>query len=92
MVALAGSLAGTGLALFNFVIDAIIKECLDDTTDRGVHVLPGYKLPHLDYADDIVLLFNSVQAAQSTRYRLSKVVPSFGWALPLRILSCQGSH
>jgi hypothetical protein len=64
--------------LFNFVIDAIMEECLQDATDRGVHVLPGSKLLDLDYADDIVLLFDSIQAAQSTLDRLSEVVPSFG--------------
>ncbi|WP_353805836.1 reverse transcriptase domain-containing protein, partial [Acinetobacter baumannii] len=40
--------------LFNFVIDEIMEECLNDTTESGVQVLPGDRLIDLDYADDIV--------------------------------------
>ncbi|WP_353806011.1 reverse transcriptase domain-containing protein, partial [Acinetobacter baumannii] len=64
--------------LFNFVIDEIMEECLNDTTESGVQVLPGDRLIDLDYADDIVLLFHCQATAQRTLNRLSEVVPSFG--------------
>uniref|UniRef100_UPI00339A3F21 reverse transcriptase domain-containing protein n=1 Tax=Acinetobacter baumannii TaxID=470 RepID=UPI00339A3F21 len=64
--------------LFNFVIDEIMEECLKGTTESGVQVLPGDKLVDLDYADDIVLLFDCQATAQRTLDRLSEVVPSFG--------------
>ncbi|WP_353804786.1 reverse transcriptase domain-containing protein, partial [Acinetobacter baumannii] len=62
--------------LFNFVIDVIMEECLAVSPGHSVQVLPGSKLLDLDYADDIVLLFDSVTAAQQTLDRLSEAVPS----------------
>ncbi|WP_353805424.1 reverse transcriptase domain-containing protein, partial [Acinetobacter baumannii] len=64
--------------LFNFVIDVIMEECLAVSPGHGVQVLPGSKLLDLDYADDIVLLFDSVTAVQQTLHRLCEAVPSFG--------------
>ncbi|CAH8647362.1 unnamed protein product [Dicrocoelium dendriticum] len=64
--------------LFNFVVDSIMECSLAESHDVGVEVLPGERLVDLDYADDIVLLFDNVEAAQSTLNSLSRVVPLFG--------------
>ncbi|CAH8506219.1 unnamed protein product [Dicrocoelium dendriticum] len=54
-------------------------ECsLAEPHDVGVEVLPGERLVDVDYADDIVLLFDAVAASQSTPNSLARVVPLFG--------------
>ncbi|KER24300.1 hypothetical protein T265_07987 [Opisthorchis viverrini] len=42
--------------LFNFVIDAIMKDSLPASNVCGVEVLPGRPLTDIEYADDIALL------------------------------------
>ena len=64
--------------LFNFVIDVLMETCIKAAPTAGVHVLPGSKVLDLDYADDIVLLFDSHADAQLTLNTLSSLVPSFG--------------
>ncbi|CAI2738759.1 unnamed protein product, partial [Dicrocoelium dendriticum] len=64
--------------LFNFVLDSIMECSLAESHHAGVEMLPGERLVDLDYADDIVLLFDNVGAAQSTLNSLSCVVPLFG--------------
>ena len=64
--------------LFNFVLDALMEACIEAVPEPGVHVLPGEKVLDLDYADDIVLMFDSCADAQRTLDRLSSIAPSFG--------------
>jgi hypothetical protein len=64
--------------LFNFVIDVIMEECLRESGNLGIQVLPGDRLLDLDYADDIVLLFDSFGQAQVTLDRLSGIIRAFG--------------
>ncbi|CAH8518135.1 unnamed protein product [Dicrocoelium dendriticum] len=65
------------LFLLNFVVHSIMECSLAESHDVDVEVLPGERLVDLDYADDIVLLFDDVVTAQSTLNSLSKVVPLF---------------
>ncbi|CAH8652987.1 unnamed protein product [Dicrocoelium dendriticum] len=64
--------------LFNFVVDSIMECSLAESHDVSVEVFPGERLVDLDYADDIVLLFDDAAMAQSTLNSLSRVVPLFG--------------
>ena len=64
--------------LFNFVIDEIMMQTLEGLSQPGVHVIIGEKLVNLEYVDDIVLLFENVQEAQSALDKLTEIVPSFG--------------
>ena len=64
--------------LFNFVIDEIMIRTLEGLPKPGVHVITGENLADLEYADDIVLLFEDVQEAQSVLDKLTRIVPSFG--------------
>ena len=64
--------------LFNFVIDEIMIRALEGLPKSGVHVITGEKLVDLEYADDIALLFEDVQEAQSVLDKLTSIVPSFG--------------
>ena len=64
--------------LFNFVIDEIMMRALQGLPKPGVHVITGEKLVDLEYADDIVLLFEDVQEAQTVLDKLTSIVPSFG--------------
>ena len=64
--------------LFNFVIDEIMRQTLEGLQNPGVRVMAGEKLVDLEYADDIVLLFEDVQDAQSVLDKLTRIVPSFG--------------
>ena len=56
--------------LFNFVIDEIMRQTLKGLQNPGVHVRAGEKLVDLEYADDVVLLFEDVQEAQSVLDKL----------------------
>ena len=51
--------------LFNFVIDEIMMGALEGPLKPGVHVITGEKLVDLEYADNIVLLFEDVHEAQA---------------------------
>ena len=51
--------------LFNFVIDEIMMRALESLPKPGVHVITGEKLVDLEYADDIVPLFEGVLEAQA---------------------------
>ena len=64
--------------LFNFIIDAIMDCTLSGLQNVGIEVSPGGRLVDLDYADDIVMLFDNFEGAQATMNRLVEVVPSFG--------------
>ena len=64
--------------LFNFVIDEIMKRALDGLQNPGVRIMTGENLVDLEYADDIVLLFEELHQAQSVLYKLTEVIPSFG--------------
>ena len=63
--------------LFNFVID-IMMRALEGLPKPGVHVITGEKLVDLEYADDIVPLFEDVLEAQSVLVKLTSIIPSFG--------------
>jgi len=64
--------------LFNFVVDAVMKRTLEDLQNPGVQIMAGENLVDLDYADDIVLLFEKEEEAQVVLNRLSGIIPSFG--------------
>ena len=66
--------------LFNFVIDMIIDTTIQGLHNPGVDILPGEKLVDLEYADDIVLHFDTHQSAQSTLDRISEVIEYFWYA------------
>ena len=50
--------------LFNFAIDDILQAALSGVPNLGIEVLPGRKVQDLEYADDIALIGNNVQAIQ----------------------------
>ena len=50
--------------LFNFVIDVIMESALEGLDDVGIDIGEGRKLADLEYADDIVLLFQDLNRAQ----------------------------
>ena len=64
--------------LFNFVVDAVIKRTPEDFQNLGVQIMAGENLVDLDYANDIVLLFEKEKEAQVVLNRLSGIFPSFG--------------
>ena len=68
--------------LFNFAIDDILESALKDVRgdggSGGVDLLPGERLFDLEYADDIVLLCDSIQAAQITLNQLAISVCKYG--------------
>ena len=64
--------------LFNFVIDAIMDCTLPRLQNAGIEISSGERLVDLDYADDIVMLFDNFEAAQSAINKLVEVIPSFG--------------
>ena len=51
---------------------------LEGLPTPGVHVIVGENLVDLEYADDIVLLFEDVHEAQSVLDKLTSIVLSFG--------------
>jgi hypothetical protein len=64
--------------LFNFAIDDILKSALEGLDGCGVDLLPGDRLCDLDYADDIALLGDDTQAAQTALDRLAVEASHFG--------------
>ena len=76
--------------LFNFVVDMIMDITLQGLDDAGVEYFPVENLTDLDYADDIVLLFDLHDSAQSALDKMAEVTASFGmffapqnlWLLP----------
>ena len=62
--------------LFNFVIDMVIDTTLQGLDNPGI--MPGEKLVDPEYADDIVLLFDTHYSAQSMLDRMSEVIEYFG--------------
>jgi hypothetical protein len=64
--------------LFNFVIDEIMKRTLEGLQNPGVQIAAGENLVDLEYADDIVLIFEKEEEAHRLLERLTKVIPSFG--------------
>lgn len=64
--------------LFNFVIDMIIDTTIQGLDNPGVDIMPGEKIVDLEYADDIVLLFDTHHSAQSMLDRMSEIIEHFG--------------
>ena len=64
--------------LFNFVIDAVLQNTLDEYYHGGVELLPGSRITDLEYADDIALLCEDTEAAQRVLDNLSVSVSYFG--------------
>ncbi|KER29204.1 hypothetical protein T265_13425, partial [Opisthorchis viverrini] len=63
--------------LFNFVIDEIMRRTLDGLQNPGVEIVCDEYLVVLEYADDIVLMFEEEEKAQVFLDELTKVIPSF---------------
>ena len=51
--------------LFNFVIDTLMEACMAALRNTGLCIAPNDRILDLDYADDIVLLFDSFDEAQA---------------------------
>ncbi|KER29596.1 hypothetical protein T265_03797 [Opisthorchis viverrini] len=64
--------------LFNFVIDEIMRRTLEGLRNHGVQIACEENLVDLEYADDIVLMFEEEEKAQVFLDELTKVIPSFG--------------
>ena len=64
--------------LFDFVIDEVMKQTLGDLQNPSVLSVIGEKFADLDYADDIVLLFEKEEEVQVVLNRLSGINPTFG--------------
>ena len=64
--------------LFNFIIDEIMKRALEDLENPGVQLAQNENLVDLEYADDVVLIFDNQVEAQECLNRLSITVPAFG--------------
>ena len=64
--------------LFNFVIDEIMEASIQGSETLGVEMLPGRRLTDLDYADDIVLLFDSFEQAQFALDSIAQAAQPFG--------------
>jgi hypothetical protein len=60
------------------VIDFIMERTLKGFQNPGVHIVTGENLVDLEYADDIVLFFETEEKAQAFLDVLSEIVPSFG--------------
>ncbi|KER31502.1 hypothetical protein T265_02272 [Opisthorchis viverrini] len=63
---------------FNFVIDEIMRRTLECLQNPGVQIACEENLVYLEYADDIVLMFEEEEKAQVFLDELTKVIPSFG--------------
>ncbi|KER20686.1 hypothetical protein T265_10817 [Opisthorchis viverrini] len=63
--------------LFNFVIDEIMRRKLEGLQNPGVQIASEENLVDLEYADDIVLMFEEEEKAQVFLDELTKVIPSF---------------
>jgi hypothetical protein len=64
--------------LFNFIIDEIMTRTLEGLQNPGVRIVAGENLVDLEYADDIVLIFEKECEAQVFLDELTKVISSFG--------------
>jgi hypothetical protein len=64
--------------LFNFIIDEIMKRTLEGLQNPGVRIIGNENLVDLEYADDIVLIFEKETEAQVFLDKLIGVVPFFG--------------
>ena len=67
--------------LFNFAIEEILENALNDLDTAGIELLPGNRLKHLDYADDIALLGDDPQVMQQALDRLVVHASDFGLTL-----------
>ena len=91
--------------LFNFAIDDILQTALPGIQNLGIEVLSGSKLQDLEYADDIALLGNNVQAIQTALNRLAIEACRYGmhfappkckvfvqdWMVPMPVLTIDGN-
>lgn len=50
--------------LFNFAIDDVLNRLSQGLLGDNVELLPGHRLPELEYADDLVLLVSNIRAVQ----------------------------
>ncbi|KER20643.1 hypothetical protein T265_15265, partial [Opisthorchis viverrini] len=64
--------------LFNFVIDEIMRRTLEGLQNPGVQIASEENLVDLEYADDIVLVFEEQEKAQVFLDELTKDILSFG--------------
>ena len=64
--------------VFNMVIDAVMIRALEGLHNPGVHFINGENIVDLEYADDIVLLFEQQAESQAFLDRLAEVVKLFG--------------
>ncbi|KER26552.1 hypothetical protein T265_06196 [Opisthorchis viverrini] len=62
--------------LFNFVIDEIMRRTLEGLQNPGVQIASEENLVDLEYADDIVLMFEDKEKTQVFLDELTKVIPS----------------
>ncbi|KER19493.1 hypothetical protein T265_11753 [Opisthorchis viverrini] len=63
---------------YNFVVDKIMRRTLEGLQNPGVRIACEENLVDLEYADDIVLMFEEEEKAQVFLDELTKVIPSFG--------------
>ena len=64
--------------LFNFVMDEVMRTALAEHEAVGVDLVMGERLCDLEYADDVVCLFDTAESAQLISDRLAKAVIPFG--------------
>ncbi|KER20357.1 hypothetical protein T265_11075 [Opisthorchis viverrini] len=63
--------------LFNFVIGEILRRTPEGLRNPGVRIASEENLVDLEYADDILLMFEEEKKAQVFLDELTKVIPSF---------------
>ena len=59
-------------------LHAVIKRTLENLQNPGVQIIASENFVDLDYADDMVLLFEKEEETQVVLNRLSGIIPSFG--------------
>ena len=64
--------------LFNFVMDEVMRTALAEHETAGVDLVMGERLCNLEYADDVVCLFDTAESAQLILDRLARAVIPFG--------------
>ena len=64
--------------LFNFAVEDILENALNDIHDCGLELLPGNRVKHLDYADDIALLGDDPIALQRVLDKLVIEASKYG--------------
>ncbi|GAA56585.1 forkhead box protein L1 [Clonorchis sinensis] len=64
--------------LFNLVINEITRRTLEGLQNPGVQIASDENVVDLEYADDIVVIFEQEEKAQGFLDELTKVIPSFG--------------